>query len=375
MTALLAGCGGSAEEVATASESASATANKIRGTIRLDWNRNVGAYSALLQPTINGDTVCVINARGEAFFLRLSDGGDMRSPIFVLNDGEGGGVITGGAGCDGEVVVAAREDGLFAAHDYNGEQLWRKEGKTRFTSPPLISQGVVFISGHDGRISAYSARRGALLWRYVSPLKNLLRTPLDSAPVANDDTIWAGIDSGLVIALHRDNGRVKWNTRMATPRSSHAIANILDVTTPVVHDDLACAAAYQGHIGCMSAETGKLLWRSPLSAAKRVAIDLDAARVFAADIDGNIHAFTARQGTQLWQREDVQATSVAFVQGALFAGTQDPNPSLIALTPDGGDIIAAVPVNGAISHLRAVDETSVIGSTLSGEIFRATFVF
>ncbi|MGI9297958.1 MAG: PQQ-binding-like beta-propeller repeat protein [Gammaproteobacteria bacterium] len=365
----LSSCGGEAADAPAISASA-IPAENARGELRLDWSRDIGAYSELLRPTLAGDIVCAVNARGEAFFLRLADGGDVSPPIEIL---KGGGVIAGAAGCDGEIVAAAREDGVLAAYSRDGEELWRREMKTRITSPPLVADGNVFVLGHDGRLGAYSARRGDLLWRYVSPLKNLLRTPLDSSPTTDGGRIYAGIDNGVVVALRREDGRVAWNTRLASPRSSHSFANILDVTTPARRGDIICAAAYQGHIGCMRAADGELLWRAPLSASRRAAIDLDAARVFAADIDGGVRAYSARDGEELWRRDSDSATAVAFVRGALLAGTR--NNSLTALAPDDGRVLDSLPLRGAIVHLAAADENSVLGATLGGQIFRATFVF
>ena len=366
---LAAGCGSSSSEAEVAADALTAAAD-ARGELRLNWQRNIGALSELLRPTANGDIVCATNARGESFFLNLSDGGDA-SPPFQMQDI--GGSITGAAGCDGGVVAAAAENGLLLAYTMDGKELWRKNLKTRITSPPLVSAGSVFALGHDGRLSAYSARLGDSLWRYVSPLKNLLRTPLDSSPVATGNLIVAGIDNGVVVALRRDTGRVAWNTRMARARNSHSFANILDVTTPVLRGDLVCAAAYQGHIGCMRADSGELLWRAPLSASRRVTIDRDGARVFAIDIDGDAYGFSARDGELLWRRKLGAATAAAFVRGALMVGME--NNTLLALAPDDGRTLTFMNMTGRATYLAPLDDDSVLGATLGGGVFRASFVF
>ncbi len=341
-----------------------------RGALRVDWERNIGPYSDFLRPVASEQIICASNAHGEIFFLNPADGGDVHAPVQMQDVS---GVITGAVGCDGETAAAVDEDGVLMVYDNQGSGLWRRKLKTRITSPPLVSSGNVFVLGHDGRLSAYSTRRGNLLWRYVSPLKNLLRTTIDSSPLAVNNLIYAGIDNGVIIALRRDSGRVVWNKRIATARSSHSFANILDVTTPVVRGDVICVAAYQGHIGCLDVNDGNVLWRHPLSVSRRVTIDRDGARVFAVDISGDVYAFSARDGELLWRKEVGQATVAAFVSGALIIGLE--NNTMAALAPEDGRVLTTLNMNGQVSYLVPLDDESALGATIGGGIFRTTFVF
>lgn len=361
---LLGGCG------APSNDASVVPAENARGELRLDWGRSVGAFSEWLRPAHAGGTVCAVNARGEAFFLDANTGGDAAESFRMF---DGGGVVSGGAGCDGRTIAAAREDGVLAVYDSGGEELWRKEFNARITSPPLVDGGALFLLGQDGRLGAYSARRGEELWTFVSPLKNLLRTPLDSSPSSAGELIYAGIDNGAAAALRREDGRVRWITRLAAARSSNSFSNILDVTTPAFGGGLVCAASYQGHVGCMDDSDGKLLWRKPLSAVRRAAMDLDGARVFAVSLDGEVHAYTARGGELLWKEKLAEATSAAFVRGALIVGFRD--NKIAALAPDDGRVLAVQTMNGGITHLERLTEESVLGATIGGEIFRMSFVF
>ena len=363
---LLSACGGTAPP---ASESVVPAAG-TRGELRLNWERGTGAFSEFLRPVHAGGAVCAVNARGEAYFLNPETGGDISPPFRIF---DGGGVVSGGAGCDGRIIAAAREDGVLAVYGADGEELWRKEMKTRITSPPLVYEGALFVLGHDGRLGAYSARLGAQLWRFVSPLKNLLRTPLDSSPSASGGLIYAGIDNGAVVALRRENGRVEWITRLAAARKANSFSNIIDVTTPVARGGIVCAAAYQGHLGCMNGEDGKLLWRKPFSAVRRAAMDIDGARIFAVSSGGDVHAYSARDGKLLWRRKLDGAVAAAFVRGALIVGFR--SNKMAALAPDDGRIISVIKMNGGVTHLESLTEDSVLGATLGGGIFRATFIF
>ncbi len=340
-----------------------------RGELRIAWARDIGDAPELFQPVLGGGAVCAANAQGEAFFINGETGADIFPPFAILDGGE----LQGGAGCDGRIIAAARKDGVLAAYNAQGEELWRKETGARFNSPPLVDGGNIFTLARGGRIDAYSARLGAPLWRYNSPFNAVLTTPLDSAPVAANGLIYAGINNGVLVALRRANGRTAWIARLAEARGAHSVAAILDVTTPVLGGGAVCAASYQGHAGCVDAGGG-ILWRTPFSALRRVALDDDGARMFAVSAeDGAVHAFSARNGEALWKSETGGAVSAAFARGALIAGFH--GGEIAAFAPDDGRILAAAKADGGIIHLAPLPGDSVLGATDQGVIFRADFIF
>jgi outer membrane protein assembly factor BamB len=198
------------------------------GEIKLIWNRNVGTYTGFLHPARDGSTICAVNRSGTFFLLREDDGGDALSSFRM----ETADTITAATSCGDGVVTAATDDGTLLVYDYDGSELWRKELNTRLIASPLVSDGSVFMLGQDGRISAYSARHGDLLWRYVLPLRTLVRTPVDSTPTAANGLIYAGMGNGNIVALQQNNGRVEWQTKLSFARKSGTLSDILDTTTP-----------------------------------------------------------------------------------------------------------------------------------------------
>ena len=337
------------------------------GELRLKWNRGVGAFTEWLRPARAGDVVCAVNARGLAFFLNPETGGDVFPPVQIFKTRR----KIAGAGCGGRTIAAAQEDGVLAAFDMGGEELWRKDGEGGIASPPLVSGGAVFILRHGGRLNAYSARRGALLWRFVSPLESRLRTRLDSSPAAFGGLVYADAGNGAVAAVRSQNGRLKWISRMAEARAANSFSNILNMTTPAARGGVVCAAAHHGHVGCADAEEGTVLWRKPFSAVRRAAVDIGGARVFAVSDGGEVRAYSARDGKFLWKRQTEDATVAAFVRGAVIVGFR--RGKIEAWSPEDGSFLSSVGISGGVTHLEPLDENSVLGATFSGGIFRAAF--
>lgn len=337
-----------------------------RGEIRLAWQRDIGASSELLQAARAGGVLCAVNLAGQMNVLDLQTGDDASPPFQILE-----GTVDAGAGCNEEVAAAAGGS-VLVAYSMDGMPLWSKDLVARVTTPPLVSGGGVYVNAHDGAIAAYSARRGELLWRYVSRAPGALRIALDSSPADGGPLIYAGLDNGSVVALRRETGRVAWQTRLSSPQSTDAFSNILAVTTPAVGGDVVCAAAYQGHLGCMAAGRGDLLWRAPLSAARRVALDIDAARVFAVDLEGGVQAYTAREGELLWRNDLGAASSAAFIRGALIVGLK--GGGLAALAPGDGRVMAKLDMDGGtVEHLFTVSDDAAVGVSAAGSVFLAQF--
>lgn len=94
----------------------------------------------------------------------------------------------------------------------------------------------------------------------------------------------------------------------------------------------------EGGVAAFDARTGKRLWRSPMPASVKNAIDVSGGLVFAQDTEGNLRAFRAKDGTLAWEEKfDVAPIrsigGVTVAAGVLYAGASN---WLTALEPRTG---------------------------------------
>ena len=368
LTAALSACGKPASQVSVA---AAMRASQGDGVFVLSqvWQRNIGGGNDFLLPTRDGEVLCTVSRAGAFSFVSVDNVADVRNSFSLPSTTM---PYTAGATCGNGVAAAIDGNGLMQVHDDSGEPLWQEDLGTRVRGAPQVADGVLYVLGLDGRILAYAARRGEVLWRYVSPLKNLLRTAVDSSLLVEDGRLYAGIDNGAIVAINAVNGRVVWENGVAIARGSNAVANILDVTTPIKKGDIVCAGAYQGAIACFNADSGRLLWRRAMSVANRPAFDADGVRVFVTDLDGVIYAFAATDGEALWQRETgLDLSSPAFVPGVVVVG--DGEGVLHAFYSDSGEKTAVLDLNSdKVTHLRSLAgyAEDIVGLTRRGDLFR-----
>lgn len=343
-------------------------------SLRLLWRHNVGGMSDWLRASQSDEIICTVSRSGTIMLTSL-DGEDAYPPISLPRDTFG--AFSAGASCRNNIVAAVRGDGVLYVYDFSGNLLWVQNMKTRILGAPLLTDRHLFVSGLDGRLLAYPIRRNTEIWRYISPLQNLMRTPVDSMPTEDKGIIYAGIDNGALVALRASDGRVVWENTVAFPGGDNVVTNILDVTTPVVKDGIVCAGAYQGGIACFKADDGKLLWSESMSVAKRAVFDDSGARIFVSDLDGMLYAFDAQTGETLWEvQTESPLTSPAYVPGAVIVG--DEAGTIHAYLPESGKLIVSLPIlPNRILHLFPLNgiHSDLIGLSANGVLFRARFEF
>lgn len=284
------------------SQSPPDSAGEDRITLAVQWEADAGYMAPLLRPQINASgLVCTVSQSGVISFFNLENGNLQYEPVRI--GGSRFDSYTAGVGCTDQIAAAVNSDGWLRVQHISDGLLWEKNLKTRVFGAPLITRGRLFNIGLDGRLLSFTLKKGRELWRYVSPLENLVRTPLDSALTAAGDIVYGGIDNGAVVALDLSSGKTIWENTIALPGGNNQIANILDVTTPVLHGETVCAAAYTGGVACFDAASGDRRWSQELPAYTRVALAPDGERLFVTDIDGTLHAFDAGGGEPLWQNK------------------------------------------------------------------------
>ena len=126
--------------------------------------------------------------------------------------------VTGGG-----LVFVADRSGAVQAFDENGKQAWKSYVGGPVYYPPAIAHDRVFVGSADGRVYAFEAKTGRLLWSFrVAPEDRLIpvygklisRWPVAGGVVVKGDTIYAAAgvahyDGTYVVALDAVSGSLK----------------------------------------------------------------------------------------------------------------------------------------------------------------------
>ena len=123
----------------------------------------------------------------------------------------------------GDHVFVADRTGAVRAFDESGQEIWKSYASGPVFYPPSIHADRLFVGSADGRVYAFEATTGRLLWTYrVAPQnrripvfgKLVSRWPVAGGVVVQDGTVYAaaGIthyDGTYIVALDAVSGRLK----------------------------------------------------------------------------------------------------------------------------------------------------------------------
>ena len=332
------------------------------------WSRGVGAVKEHFIPALSGGMICFADATGEALLLDPDDGGTAESFEMDFDSGK----LSASVGCGDGVVVAMDHEGKAAAYDDEGAELWRADLRARALSPPTVSGGRVFLRTAS-LVSARALRKGDELWRYENPLGGNLHVRVESGALADGDAVFAGFGEGAVVALRASNGETLWENTVdegeGEEDGGNVVANIREVTTPLRVRDYVCAGAYQGAITCFNAEFGEVEWRRPFSTVVKLAADAEGRRLFAVSERGELFAFDAETGEELWKNGDAFGASAPLVVGdAVVVGGSD--GAVRAFAADDGKLLARKRLGvGIVPRLVAAGEEGDFLATVESGYF------
>lgn len=290
LAASLAGCslwsgGGSAKPAP-----ADLGANVAVLGVRQAWTARVGNVAGLpLDVHALGNVVTVASSDGVVAAIDARTGGD----VWRTTLGE---PLSAAVGSDGKsAAVVSRNNALIVLEA--GRERWRETLAAQVFTPPLVAGGRVFVLSADRSVSAYDATTGRRLWAQQRPGEPLV---LRQAGVllAVGDTLVVGL-SGRLVGLNPDNGSVRWEAPLASPRGTNDVERLVELVgrTSKVGDSV-CARSFQAAVGCVNTARGSVAWTQPASGAEGVHGDADA--LFGVESNGTVLAWRRSDGSRLW---------------------------------------------------------------------------
>ncbi len=139
-------------------------------------------------------------------------------------------------------------------------------GETRpHESPPIVNNGVMFVSTPGNQVLAIDARNGNLLWRYrkVRPARAIVGHETSRGVALYQDKVIFAAGEAVLVALNARTGRVVWTTSVADNSSAYYIT----LAPQVAGGKIVVGASggewgIRGFIAAFDPETGKQVWRT-----------------------------------------------------------------------------------------------------------------
>ena len=204
---------------------------------------------------------------------------------------------------EGRLYVAGH-DGDVAAHDpFTGERFWEAETGRPLSGGPGAGSGLVVAGDSEGGVVALSGADGTVAWRAQ------LTSEVLSAPVVGERIVAVRTVDGRLHGLDAASGARTWVYDRTVPALS-----LRGTSAPVIAGEVVIAGFDSGHLAAISLAEGQLLWEFQVAAPtgqtelERLA-DIDAdpvvadGVVYAVAYQGRVAALDLRNGRPRWQRD------------------------------------------------------------------------
>lgn len=264
--------------------------------VRQAWVSKVGLVDRLaLAVHVNGTVVTMASDAGTVAAIDARTGGDVwRAQL--------GRSLIAGVGSDGQrAAVVSDSNELIVVAD--GREVWRQPLTAQAYTAPLVAGERVFVLAADRSLAAYDAATGQRLWRQQRQGEPLvLRQP--GVLMAVGDTLVAGM-AGRMVGFNPDNGTVRWEAPVATPRGTNDVERLVELVAPVSRvDDSVCVRAFQAAVGCVNTARAATQWSQAANGA--TGIDGDGTLLFGTESNGFVQAWRRADGARAWSYDRLQ---------------------------------------------------------------------
>lgn len=264
--------------------------------VRQVWLAQLGSQTAAqLTPHVSGTTITVASMDGVVAAIEARTGGD----IWRLNLRE---PLAAGVGSDGRWTAVVSQGGELIILRAGIEQ-WRQRLAAQVYTSPLVAGNRVFVLTADRRVIAFDASNGRRLWSQ-SPLGESLVLRQPGVLLAIGNNLLGGI-SGRLASFNPDNGAVRWEVPLASPRGTNDLERLVELISPVSRvAESVCARAFQAMVGCVDATRAVVKWTQASSGT--VGLDGDEDALYGAQSNGSVSAWRRSDGTLMWSSQLLQ---------------------------------------------------------------------
>ncbi|TMM54255.1 PQQ-like beta-propeller repeat protein [Sulfitobacter sabulilitoris] len=325
------------------------------------WSSSIGAGDSRRQritadPVVAGGLIYTLDAGSTVTATDIGGRTVWQNDIRPVRDGEGQATGGGIAVSGGVLYVSLGYGSLVALDAATGTVTWRQQLDATGSGAPTVYDGIVYLTAGDDTGWAVNTANGRILWQIsaATNINNVLGAP---APALSDDLAIFGFGSGELQAVFRRGGLRRWDAAVLGERPGRALSKVGDVTgAPVIVGDTVYAGNQSGRIVALDTGSGARIWTAPEGAIGRVWPAGDS--VFAITDTNELVRLDARDGSRVWgvplpnfvkdrprKRSEVFANHGPVIAGGrVIVASSD--GQLRSFDPRDGRLIASTPVPG-----------------------------
>lgn len=244
-------------------------------------------------PTVSDGRVFVTILGNQSFAIDIRDGRRIWSHTGISEES----ALLGGASpavSGGAVIIPYSSGELFVLRVENGRQLWSDNlssvrsinAVSRLSDirgNPVVAGNLVIAISQGDRLIATDLNSGRRVWE--------ARIGGGQMPWVAGDYVFVVSNLGEVIALTKDQGRIRWIQQLPVFENPEDKEGIITYSGPVLVSDRLLIGSSTGEVFAVSPYTGKILGKIDVGAAVFVPPIVAGGTVFILNDDGELEAF------------------------------------------------------------------------------------
>ncbi len=233
-------------------------------------------------------------------------------------------------------------------------EAWKAPTGNSIGSVPTVANGVVYVSSSDGKMYAFNADTGQVLW--TTPTGSYY---LGSAPTVAGGKVYIGSFDHMLYAFDARTGATLWSAPTGDRIGS----------SPTLFNEVIYIGSDDGKLYAFNASTGANIWIVPTGGSIRSSPAVFNGVVYAGSDDHKLYAIKAETGGTLWtvRTEGRVRSSPAVVNGIVYVGSED--HKLYAVKADTGVILWTASTGDSIFSSPAVSNDVVYIGSNNGELY------
>jgi alcohol dehydrogenase (cytochrome c) len=131
-------------------------------------------------------------------------------------------------------------------------------------APPIVNNGVMFVSTSYNQVLAIDAKAGNILWRYVSPTPSNARgKPVSRGVALYADKVFFALGEAMLVSLDARTGKEIWRTKIEDNRNGpYMTAAPLIADGKVIVGISGGDGPNRGFVAAYAIDTGQELWKT-----------------------------------------------------------------------------------------------------------------
>lgn len=316
------------------------------------------------KPVVNQQVIYAVSNQGIIKAMKESDG----SVIWQAKLPQP--IVSGPTVAGKYLAVTTSDAKLHLYQKQDGHSLWQVQLSNDMLAKPLITHGQVIAKTVDGMLVSYDAKNGQRQWSIDHGAPDIILKASASPVLVNNQYILSAFSDGKVEAINIANGRSLWQGRIAFPKGGSDIEQLVDVDAdPVIENNMAYVATFQGVVGALSLQTGQFKWRRPASVFKDIVIDSQS--VYYVDSDDIVWSLHKQNGRVNWKQKQLEhrgLSSPVILGNQLFL--TDKSGILHGLSARTGMLTARVNAQAKSAIGPVVADAGILVETASGQLSR-----